>query len=557
MFYNIKAKLITLYSLVMIAFTSLLLCIIYINEKDQLLDLELEKSTEVSQMHAKLLSQEFDQYVTMLQMVNDDSQVKFNDKAGITRLLKRLLKVGNGSFINAIYVDESFNLTDASGKTGKVTHPLFMHGELWDNKEYTITDPIYTSFEQEPVIVVAVPILDELKEWNGTLAVAVPLTLLSNKLSSIKLAKESYAWLVDSDGLVVSHPNEKTVMNTRLTTSENPNFPGFYKIFIQTKIQKNGYGHYRDVKIEEDKIVTFSKIETLPGWTLFVTTEETEIFRNINQIFANIIIISTALMLVFLILISQLANRIAKPISRLTKDVNAAVNSKQKDFNIVDSNDEIGDLSRAFHRTFKKINSYTTRLEEMVSQRTQEITSKNALLSEKNTQLETLVSIDSLTGLYNRRAFQTLVDKELSRAKRHVLPVTLAIIDIDHFKSINDTYGHTVGDDVLRQIAEELTANMRNEDVICRWGGEEFVILMIKTTTDLCFEHLDRVRDKISKLDFGPVKKVTFSTGLATLTENEEFKDWLHRADEALYKAKDTGRNRIVKAQANSKSIAV
>ena len=546
MFYSIKAKVIITFSLVMIIFTSLLLFTIYINERDRLLNLELEKSTEISNMHAQIISQEFAQYISMLKMLSDDPKIKSDNKESIHLALQRLMKIGDGNFINAVYIDKKLNLTDFSGNTNKVTHPSFIHGEQWKNKAYNITVPLYTLFEKDPVIIVAVPILEADKKWVGTLAVAVPLGVLTKRLSSIKLAKESYAWLADSNDLIVSHPNDGAVLKTTLSTTDSSNFPGFYKIVRQTKLQDNGYGHYFDTKLNEPKIVTFSKIDNLPGWTLFVTTKESEIFQDVYTILNNVLIISIVLMAIFLFIIIRLANKVTKPIIRLTKDVKASVNGKNNVIRIIHSKDEIGALSKAFHGSLQKIRSQNLHLEEMVNKRTLEISSKNTLLNEQNIQLEELVSKDPLTHLYNRRAFNTLVSKELSRAKRHRFSIALAVLDIDFFKKINDQYGHDVGDQVLCRFAEQLTLNMRKEDLICRWGGEEFVILLSASTTDKVFNHMEDLRKKIEDMDFDPVESVTFSTGMSTYREGEDFKEWFKRADQAMYEAKETGRNRIV-----------
>jgi diguanylate cyclase (GGDEF)-like protein len=549
MFYSIKAKVVTIYSLVMVAFTSLLLLSVFINERDRLLDLALEKSTEISQMHAKLLSQEFTQYVAMLKMISSDFNERADDPKVLHALLKRLMLVGNGNFINAIYVNKDLKLTDVSGKTMKAVDPSFLYNnQLLDNKSFTITDPFYSNFEDSPVIMVVVPVLNEAKQWTGALAVAIPIDLLSRRLASIKLAKESYAWLADSSGVIVAHPLAKLVMNNKLSIIENDNFPGFYKIVQQTKVMDNGYGRYHDAMINEAKIVTFSKVDILPGWTLFVTTKEFEVFRDIYDIIYNVLLISIVLMGLFLILITQLSNKITKPIIRLTENVKDVVDNKHHQFEGIESKDEIGELSDAFNDSFAKIQAHREHLEEVVNERTEEVSIKNTLLSQQNEKLEKLVSIDPLTELYNRRAFTLLVEKELSRAKRHSLAITLAILDIDHFKKINDQFGHNVGDEVLHRLAKELTNNMRKEDIICRWGGEEFVILMVKTTTELSFKHLDQVRENISNMNFSPVEKLTFSAGMATVNANESFKDWLQRADDALYKAKEAGRNKVIKS---------
>ena len=546
MFHSIKAKVITIFSLVMIAFTSVLLITIFINERDRVLDLALENSTKISKMHANLLSQEFARYVVMLKMLSNNPKTKLGDKATIARQLQRLMTMGRGNFINAIYVDKNLNLTDVLGNTNKVTHPSFMRAEQWVGKQYNISVPVITRFEKTPVIMVGVPILDTQNNWMGTLAVAVPLTIISAKLAEIKLAKESYAWLTDSNGLMVSHPNKSFIMKNKLSMTESADYPGFYKIVRQTKLQNDGYGRYRDAKLNESKIVTFSKVDYLPGWTLFVTTKESEIFHAIYTIMYDVLVTSIILMVIFLLLISELSNRITKPIVQLTKDVKASVKDKKSYLKIIDSDDEIGQLSKAFHDSLQKIHLHTIHLEQMVNHRTQEITDKNLLLNQQNEKLEQLASKDPLTLLYNRRAFSALVDKEISRAKRHHFPVTLVILDIDHFKKINDEFGHNVGDDILCRFADELSINMRKENLICRWGGEEFVILIPEATSAMVFKHIEALRQKISQMDFAPIDKLTFSAGMATLRIEEPFKEWFQRADSALYNAKGSGRNKIV-----------
>ncbi|MEH6735835.1 MAG: diguanylate cyclase [Shewanella sp.] len=546
MFHSIKAKVITIFSLVMIAFTSVLLITIFINERDRVLDLALENSTKISKMHANLLSQEFARYVVMLKMLSNNPKTKLGDKATIARQLQRLMTMGRGNFINAIYVDKNLNLTDVLGNTNKVTHSSFIRAEQWVGKEYNISTPVITRFEKAPVIMVGVPILDTQNNWIGTLAVAVPLTIISAKLAEIKLAKESYAWLTDSNGLMVSHPNKSFIMKNKLSMTESADYPGFYKIVRQTKLQNDGYGRYRDAKLNESKIVTFSKVDYLPGWTLFVTTKESEIFHAIYTIMYDVLVTSIILMVIFLLLISELSNRITKPIVQLTKDVKASVKDKKSYLKIIDSDDEIGQLSKAFHDSLQKIHLHTIHLEQMVNHRTQEITDKNLLLNQQNEKLEQLASKDPLTLLYNRRAFSALVDKEISRAKRHHFPVTLVIIDIDYFKKINDEFGHNVGDDILCRFADELSVNMRKENLICRWGGEEFVILIPEATSAMVFKHIEALRQKISQMDFAPIDKLTFSAGMATLRIEEPFKEWFQRADSALYKAKGSGRNKIV-----------
>ncbi len=540
---TIRTKIIITYSLVMVAFISTLLLSTFFNERSRVLDLALEKSTEISKMHAELLNQEFSQYIAMLKVLSDSPQIKSNDLEKIQPQLKRLMEVGSGDFINTVYVDKYKNLMDSNGNKSEVTHPFFLKGDQWIGKEHNITTPLFSKFEEEPVVLVAVPILDSKKEWMGTIAAAVPIDVINDKLSAIKVTKGSYAWIANSNNVVVSHPDDRFLMVKISKTADN-NFTGLSSIIRKTEQQEDGYGQYFDRIKNESKIVTFSKIHNLPGWNLFVTTEETEVFHDIYEVLYNVLITSFFLMIVFLIIIIKLSGKITKPLIQLTKDVKLSFEKKHTHFNLIRSDDEIGQLSQAFYETIQKINQHTHYLEEMVNDRTQEISTKNLILNEQNNTLQKIASTDSLTKLYNRHAFSALIEEEMLQADQYDSPATLIVLDIDHFKKINDQFGHDVGDDILYRLARELASD-DDKDLICRWGGEEFVILLSDTQSNIASTYIETLREKISKVNFDPVGRLTFSAGIATAKPKESFREWFQRADKALYKAKESGRNKI------------
>jgi diguanylate cyclase (GGDEF)-like protein len=153
---------------------------------------------------------------------------------------------------------------------------------------------------------------------------------------------------------------------------------------------------------------------------------------------------------------------------------------------------------------------------------------------------------DSLTGLFNRRAFGASMRRARSRMARRQTPVSMVMIDLDHFKSINDTYGHDKGDTVLARVARILTDTMRRTDDVFRWGGEEFVILMEETAADEAGLVADRLRALIEQAEMIKGRTVTASFGVAQLLPGEDDTEFFHRADAALYDAKDMGRNRVV-----------
>jgi diguanylate cyclase (GGDEF)-like protein len=172
-------------------------------------------------------------------------------------------------------------------------------------------------------------------------------------------------------------------------------------------------------------------------------------------------------------------------------------------------------------------------------------------LKAANKRIEELAELDELTGSFNRRCIMRMLDDEISRAHRIRTPCSIALIDLDWFKRINDTYGHPTGDEVLRTFAITVFANIRNIDRFGRYGGEEFLLVLPDTPNDSAERMLDRLRAIISDLDwsaFSSGLRVTISAGVATLRRDESEDTFLARADSALYAAKARGRNRIVNA---------
>jgi len=158
---------------------------------------------------------------------------------------------------------------------------------------------------------------------------------------------------------------------------------------------------------------------------------------------------------------------------------------------------------------------------------------------------------DGLTGLYNRRFTFARLDEELSRAKRHNLSIACVVIDLDHFKKVNDEYGHLAGDTALRKVSEMLLRHARKEDLPCRYGGEEFLLVLPQTHTAGAVTLTERIRESLEKeairTDEGLVH-ITLSAGIAAFPENGAATpdDLLRLADAALYEAKEKGRNRVV-----------
>ncbi|MAC99363.1 MAG: diguanylate cyclase [Pseudomonadales bacterium] len=170
-------------------------------------------------------------------------------------------------------------------------------------------------------------------------------------------------------------------------------------------------------------------------------------------------------------------------------------------------------------------------------------------LESANTKLQELALRDGLTGLLNRRYWESCLEREFARHQRYDNPVSLVIFDIDHFKRVNDTYGHQTGDEVIRETARITSQLVRETDFAGRYGDEEFVVLLPGTTLDGAAQFAERLRSSIERqqLDYqGSPLTFTISLGVATLTDDMAgYLTLLERADKALYQSKEGGRNQV------------
>jgi diguanylate cyclase (GGDEF)-like protein/PAS domain S-box-containing protein len=159
-------------------------------------------------------------------------------------------------------------------------------------------------------------------------------------------------------------------------------------------------------------------------------------------------------------------------------------------------------------------------------------------------ELRNLAVTDTLTGVWNRRHGENLLADDLA-ARRPGQALSLLMLDIDHFKAINDTFGHQAGDHVLIEIASRVRRSLRGNDVVSRWGGEEFVVLLRDCALPDALAVAEEIRAAIAEVPFGTLGTCTVSIGAAEFRANEDLKSWLGRADQALYRAKQDGRNEI------------
>lgn len=172
-----------------------------------------------------------------------------------------------------------------------------------------------------------------------------------------------------------------------------------------------------------------------------------------------------------------------------------------------------------------------------------------SMVTTANRKLRRMATTDPLTGLFNRRHLAYLAEKELARFQRSGHPVAFLLLDIDHFKGINDQYGHETGDRVLEEVAAIIRAQLRTQDLVARWGGEEFLAVLPDTGLESAQASAERVREALRAHDWtaktGERIDLTISAGVSELRGSDDLNSAINRADRALYRSKEGGRNRV------------
>lgn len=208
--------------------------------------------------------------------------------------------------------------------------------------------------------------------------------------------------------------------------------------------------------------------------------------------------------------------------------------------------DEVGTLMQSFNKMIAtieqqatEINNFATRLDAAYKE-----------LETTNTKLKETSFKDEVTGLYNRRFFQLRLEEEMSRFRRFNHPAAIVLLDLDGFKAVNDELGHPVGDDTLRDVAQILMKHSRGINVVVRYGGDEFAVLLVETSKAGARLYADRIRQVIASYPFSHGKPITASFGVASLPDDEvqTAEDLFRVADEALYSAKRAGKNQVASA---------
>jgi len=284
------------------------------------------------------------------------------------------------------------------------------------------------------------------------------------------------------------------------------------------------------------------------GWRVVVRQPRDVVLAEVNGL-QRVILLSTAgAALVFLVLAWLAAAGISRPLAQLTAIARRIERGERDvDFTVRSSSQELQSLSQALGGMAQTLLAQETALLATNQVLEDKVAERTAELSRLNGELQLLARTDALTGLANRMHSNERLDEEFSRFRRTGTAYALLVMDIDHFKRVNDTWGHPVGDAVLRHVAALLRSLLRTSDFVGRIGGEEFLVILPATTLEQAVGVAEKLRQAVGNAPLAPVGCVTLSIGVHVPAADDANADQaLHDADQRLYAAKAGGRNRVV-----------
>lgn len=306
-----------------------------------------------------------------------------------------------------------------------------------------------------------------------------------------------------------------------------------------------GQLHSKEFEVSnEHYFVTQNKIEE-SGWRLIILTHMKSIYepiyaqkaesQNLGYFVILLIINFYIVFFIYLLVASQrFAKRITQPIEKISQFIS----------HINQRNTEDAPVSYVKIKELDTLIDLNVEIQE-AKQRYMQI---NTEMSHKNKQLERLAVTDTLTQAYNRLKLDEVLCYEIARARRDENALSTILLDIDNFKDVNDTYGHQSGDSVLISMVQILQRNIRRTDILGRWGGEEFLLILPNTNLDNAAIQAEKLRRLVERTEFGVVGNITISLGVSSCIDNCTERLLIELADKALYKAKEAGRN-CVKTQ--------
>ncbi|MBI5039654.1 MAG: diguanylate cyclase [Gammaproteobacteria bacterium] len=424
-------------------------------------------------------------------------------------------------------------VVDTSGRiaASSTSAPAPVHlPDVWPQSAITegvmLEPPRWEAARAAPTLTIAVPVLSIDNEILGALVAVLDLSAVQAQLKGAAELPPGEVILLDAQGrpLVGTPPTTSHAIPLQAEVLQRlhaqPGLPFAFQSFDQRVVLGVAdLSHERSVTVLAQK----DRAEVYAAW---------RVLRN------QTLMLIGGLSLLVGLLAYQIGRSIVTPLQRLIVAAERIAGGDLAMQLPAARDDEIGRLTRVFNQ-----------MTDSLRRGRAEIEAASQTLQQQNQQLERLSVTDSLTGLYNRRKLDEILTDQIARYQRNRRAFSVLMLDIDHFKALNDSHGHLLGDEVLVQVADILAQAIRNVDYAARYGGEEFVIVLVDTSSQAALDTAERIRAKVADASYGAIEQritVTVSVGVTECREDDATADAvIARADQALYQAKDAGRNRV------------
>lgn len=474
-----------------------------------------EQALENNRVYALKLTETIDQFIGDTNRVLRYSAAEigedFNNMEKLQQEVNRLYSQEN-TFSSVVVVDANANiLVNAPQDLGlagsKITSKEGL--DVLKRRAAYITNP-YMSPTGHELIVLSMPVYNKEGIFKGVVNGTIYLhdsDIFEMILGRHPYENGSYVYVVDTNGLIIYHP-DKARLGENLSQNE----------VVKDLLEEKSGAKEIVNSLDQRMLAGYSSTERT-RWGIVVQTPYDEAINAVGKQVSDVFTRGLPFLILSTIFVFILATRIVRPLQSMAE---IAGNSAQEQ-----EMNKLKDIRAWYFEVYK--------IREALIQ------SFSILHGQVNT-LKKESSTDPLTKLLNRRTFDKIINLWTEQQK----PYTLVILDVDYFKKVNDSYGHTIGDEVLQFIAGKLKEVVGAEDLACRYGGEEFVLLLSEETVGNAYSRIEALREEISRLISPTGEEITFSAGIANYPlHGDQPKIILEKADAALYEAKKNGRNRV------------
>jgi len=503
--------------------------------------LEMVSERYSNEIDSWLLSQKND-----LNAIQEDVEINsayYSDDALLSRMLNYKLKKTQNQILDYYIGFSDKRLLSGTGWQPDANYDCTKrdwYQQAINKGDTVFTAPYIDSDSKQMVITISEPLIMN-NQVVGVLAADITVDYLLQLVKNIKISDGSYAFLVDSQKSIVTYPNREFLP----TGEKSYQFDEVMKGRFNSLSEQIDSGKYQLTKLNDydgqEKYFYLSGIDS-SKWILGFSIPTTEVTNNLHNLLIEFAIACALSIAISMIVIFALINGLLRPILHLTTIVKQFGKKNMDARSEITSTDEIGELGRAFNSMADTIQNYSLTLENKVIERTKELNEKNVELQDSIEYREKaekdilyMSYHDHLTGLYNRRFYE----EELKRldTKRN-LPMTIAMGDVNGLKMINDSFGHAMGDELLRKVAEVIKIGCRADDIIARLGGDEFVIILPKTDAEDAEQIIKRINELSLKEKAGNID-ISISFGYATKSNEEEnIQEIFKYAEDLMYQHK-------------------